>query len=183
VVWRVAFEPLKLRDRIMVKVECERLQDGIDLATEPLVLGMQKAASYLIATGEFLIPRPNSVLVVETLEEILADKVRALLERPYLKGRDLYDVWHLRERLQVQVDRTLIERKFTSYVAPFTLRRSPEWFQTSAVELRGAIESDLSRFLPPEFMSACRNAGYRPFLDAVQGLFAELRSAGVVIPS
>jgi len=183
VVWRVAFELQKLRDRIMVKVECERLQDGFDLATEPLVLGMQNAVSYLIANGEFRIPRPNSVMVVETLEEILSDKVRALLERPYLKGWDLYDVWHLRERLQVRIDRNVIERKLSCYAAPFTLRRSPEWFQTADSDLHVAIENDLGRFLPPEFMSVCRKDGYRRFLDAVKGLFVELRESGVVIPS
>ena len=182
-VWRVAFEPQNLRDRIMVKVECERLQVGIDLATEPLVLGMQNAVSYLIANGEFRIPRPNSVMVVETLEEILSDKVRALLERPYLKGRDLYDVWHLRERLQVRIDRNVIERKLSCYVAPFTRRRTPEWFQTADSDLLVAIENDLGRFLPPEFMAVCRNDGYRQFLDAVKGLFMEMYEIGVVIPS
>lgn len=183
VVWQVAFEPQNVRDRIMVKIECERLQEGAALATEPRVLGMQNAVSYLIARGEFRIPRPNSVLVVETLEEILSDKVRALLERPYLKGRDIYDVWHLRERLHNPVVRNVMERKLSCYAAPFTLQRLPEWFQNADSELRNAIENDLGRFLSPEVMTACRNAGYRPFLDAVKGLFRELRESGVVIPS
>ena len=183
IVWRVAFEPQNARDRIMVKVECERLREGASLTTEPRVLGMQSAVSYLIAGGEFRIPRPNSVLVVETLEEILSDKVRALLERPYLKGRDIYDVWHLRERLQVPVVREVQERKFTCYAAPFKAQRQPEWFRTADSDLRDAIESDLARFLSPEVMTACRNDGYRPFLEAVKGLFRELREQGVVIPS
>ena len=129
-VWRVAFEPRNVRDRIMVKVECERLREGATVATESRVLGMQTAVSYLIARGEFRIPRPNSVLVVETLEEILSDKVRALLERPYLKGRDIYDVWHLRERLGVPLVRDVVERKFSCYATPFTARCSPDWFET-----------------------------------------------------
>jgi predicted nucleotidyltransferase component of viral defense system len=182
VVWRVAFETQNLRERIMVKVECEKLQEGVSLATEPRVLGMQSAVSYLIANGEFRIPRPNSVMVVETLEEILSDKVRALLERPYLKGRDIYDVWHLRERLQVRVDRKVVERKLSCYAAPFNARRSPEWFNNADSELRNAIESDLGRFLSPEIMTACRNDGYRHFLDAVKVLFRELQESGVVIP-
>jgi hypothetical protein len=41
------------------------------------------------------VPRPNAVLVVETLPEILSDKIRALLERRYLKGRDIFDLWYL----------------------------------------------------------------------------------------
>ena len=183
VVWRVAFEPQNLRDRIMVRVECERLQKGVALATEPRVMGMQNAVSYLITRGEFRIPRPNSVMVVETLDEILSDKVRALLERPYLKGRDIYDVWHLRERLQVQVVRDVTERKFSCYAVPFKAQRLPAWFQTADSDLRDAIENDLGRFLSPEVMKVCHNDGYRPFLDAVKGLFAELQEIGVVIPS
>jgi predicted nucleotidyltransferase component of viral defense system len=181
-VWRVAFEPQNLRDRIMVKIECELLQERVALETEPRVLSMQNAVSYLIANGEFRIPRPNSVMVVETLAEILSDKVRALLERPYLKGRDIYDVWHLRERLHVKVVRDVAERKFSCYVAPFTPRRPPEWFQNSDSEMQVAIENDLGRFLSPEVMTAGRNGGYRPFLDSVKGLFRELRELGVVIP-
>jgi predicted nucleotidyltransferase component of viral defense system len=130
-VWRAVFEPQTARDRITVKVECERLQEGAMPATEPRVLGMQKAVSYLIGAGEFRIPRPNSVLVVETPEEILSDKVRALLERPYLKGRDIFDVWHLRDRLGVPVVRKVMERKFSCYAAPFTPRRRPAWFESN----------------------------------------------------
>ena len=167
----------------MVKVECERLREGATPATEPRVLGMQSAVSYLITRGEYRIPRPNSVLVVETLEEILSDKVRALLERPYLKGRDIYDVWHLRERLGVPFVRAVVERKFSCYAAPFTALRLPDWFETADIDLQEAIVNDLGRFLPPEVMAACRNDGYRPFLDAVKGLFRELREAGVGIPS
>lgn len=182
-VWRTVFEPQNVRERIMVKIECERLREGVILETEPRVLGMQSAVSYLIAGGEFRIPRPNSVLVVETLEEILSDKVRALLERPYLKGRDIYDVWHLRERLRVPVVREVVERKFSCYAAPFKARRQPEWFAGADSDLVDAIESDLARFLAPEVMAACRNDGYRPFLEAVHGLFRELREQEVAIPS
>jgi len=181
--WRLAFAPQNMRDRIMVKVECERLQEGVVLATEPRVLGMQGAVAYLVTTGELRIPRPNSVLVVETPAELLSDKVRALLERPYLKGRDIYDVWHLREGLGVAVDRAVVERKLSCYAAPFTPQRRPAWFAMATSDLREALENDLGRFLPPEVMAACRHDGYRPFLDALQGLFRELRESGVVIPS
>lgn len=182
-VWRVVFEPQNMRDRIMVKVECERLREGAAVASEPRVLGMQTAVSYLIARGEFRIPRPNSVLVVETLEELLSDKVRALLERPYLKGRDIYDVWYLRDRLSVSLDRDVLERKFTCYAATFTARRLLDWFEAADSDLKEAIENDLGRFLAPEVMTVCRNDEYRPFLDALKRLFREMRKAGVVIPS
>jgi predicted nucleotidyltransferase component of viral defense system len=181
-VWRVAFEPLNMRERIMVKVECERLKDDVKLLTEPRVLGMQSAVSYLIGRGEFRIPRPNSVMVVETPQEILSDKVRALLERPYLKGRDIYDVWHLRARLGVGVVREIVERKFSCYAAPFILRRKPEAFETDSPEVIEALENDLVRFLPPEAMAACRSDKYASFHGALRGLFLELRQSGARIP-
>jgi len=181
-VWRSVFEPQTARDRITVKVECEQLKKGARLETEPRVLGMQKAVSYLIGASEFRIPRPNSVLVVETPEEILSDKVRALLERPCLKGRDIYDAWHLRDRLRVPVDRKVMERKFSCYASPFTPRRRPAWFESNDTELVEAIEGDLRRFLSPEMMEVCRGDGYRRFLDAVKGIFRELREIGVVVP-
>lgn len=145
-VWRMVFEPQTTRDRITVKVECERLQEGAILATEPRVLGMQKAVSYL-------------------------------------KGRDIYDVWHLRDRLRVPVVRMVMERKFSCYAAPFTPRRRPAWFESNDKELVDAIEGDLRRFLSPEMMEVCRGDGYRRFLDAVKGVFRELREIGVVVPS
>lgn len=182
-VWRFVFEPQTARDRITVKVECERMQEEAILATEPRVLGMQKAVSYLIGAGEFRIPRPNSVLVVETPEEILSDKVRALLERPYLKGRDIYDVWHLRDRLRVPVVREVMERKFSCYAAPFTPRRRPAWFESNDNELVDAIEMDLRRFLSPEMMEVCRGDMYRRFLDAVKGVFRDLHGIDVAVPS
>jgi hypothetical protein len=83
----------------------------------------------------------------------------------------------------VRIERSVIERKLACYAAPFTLRRTPKWFQTSDSDLHGAIENDLGRFLPPEFMTVCRNDGYRRFLDAVKGLFVVMREIGVVIPS
>lgn len=182
-VWRIAFAPRNTRERIMVKMECERLREGAAPATEPRVLGMQAAVAYMISMGELRIPRPNSVLVVETLEEILSDKVRAILERPDLKGRDLYDIWHLRERLGVAAVRDVMERKFSCYAVPFTPRRSLDWLENADSELQEAIESDLGRFLAPEVMAACRKDGYRPFLDALKGLLRELRESGVEVPS
>ena len=181
--WRVAFEPQILRDRIMVKMECERLKEDAKILTEPRVLGMQAAVSYLISRGEFRIPRPNAVLVVETLEEILSDKIRALLERPYLKGRDIYDVWHLRERLGTPLVQAVVERKFSCYEASFTERRTPAWFETADQDLIAAIENDLGRFLSPSVMAACRNEEYRPFLHSIKALFKELTTMNWKMPA
>lgn len=182
VVFRIIFDPQNMRGKIMVKMECERLREGGRVRTETRVLGMQAAVVYLISRGELCIPRPNSVMVVETLEEILSDKIRALLEHPYLKGRDIYDVWYLREMLGVPIIPEIVEQKLSCYAAPFTSRRSIDWFESADIHLKEAIEKDLGRFLSPEVMSACREKAYRPFLDSLKHLFRKIKESGVETP-
>jgi predicted nucleotidyltransferase component of viral defense system len=179
----ITWQPDGARERIAIKLETELLLDGTKLATERLVMSALPSVSYLVLAGEFRIPRPNSVLVAETVPEILSDKVRALLERQYLKGRDLYDVWLLRRHAAARLDRELVERKVRCYAWPFRAARSPDYFlqSSSAPALQDALDQDLSRFLPPEVLEVHRANGYRDFLDAVRVLCRELQEMGVVL--
>jgi predicted nucleotidyltransferase component of viral defense system len=178
----ITWQPDGARERIAIKLETELLLDGTKLATERLVMSALPSVSYLVLAGEFRIPRPNSVLVAETVPEILSDKVRALLERQYLKGRDLYDVWLLRRHAAARLDRELVERKVRCYAWPFRAARSDYFLQSSsAPALQDALDQDLSRFLPPEVLEVHRANGYRDFLDAVRVLCRELQEMGVVL--
>lgn len=59
-------------------------------------------------------PIRNLILVAETPEEILADKVVAVSARPYLKARDLWDLKFLKDmRLEVNLD--WVRAKFKDY--------------------------------------------------------------------
>lgn len=182
----VTYRPLARREKISVKLEFELLAKGLRPATGNLVLSSLPSVAYLITTGDFKIPRPSAVLVTETREEILSDKVRALLERQYLKGRDIFDLWHLRKVLHVAADKELIERKFAMYAAPFTVARGISFFREPSTEaraaIREAIEHDLSRFLPPEVMAVHREGGFREFFDVLRELAIELDALGVVVP-
>jgi len=168
------------RERIAIKLECEPLVNGTKLDTGKLVMSALPSVAYLVASGMFRIPRPNSVLVVETPAEILSDKVRALLERPYLKGRDLFDIWLLRQNPAAQLRSDLVERKLCCYSWPFKAARTADFFlqPSSAEQLRDALEQDLSRFLPPGVMAVHRENGYRDFLEAVRELCRELQASG-----
>lgn len=180
----IAWYPVRGRERIAIKVECEPLVTGTVLETERLVMSTLPAVSYLVMSGEFRIPRPTSVLVVETPAEILSDKVRALLQRKYLKGRDLFDIWLLRRNPAAQLKAELVSRKLSCYSWPFRAARTPDFFlhAESEAELQGAIEADLSRFLPPEVIAVHRANGYREFLGAVRELCRELQGIGLRLP-
>jgi predicted nucleotidyltransferase component of viral defense system len=182
----VTYRPLAVRERVSVKLEFEGLRKGFSPDTANLVLSSLSSVVYLIGIGDFKIPRPSAVLVVETKEEILSDKVRALLERPYLKGRDIFDVWYLTAGLNTTAEPELIERKLRMYATPFRAARGLEFFMGASTEARdgliAALESDLSRFLPPAVMSVHREGGFRDLLKAVGALAVELRNRGVAVP-
>ena len=180
------YRPAASREKISVKLEFEGIRKESLPETKNHILSALPAVSYLIASGDFRVPRPNAVLVVETLPEILSDKIRALLERRYLKGRDVFDLWYLRTALNAAADREMIERKFRMYTWPFQAARGLDFFADLLPEVREklktAIREDLSRFLPPEVLAVHQAEEYASFLAVLQSLFTELQKMGVTLP-
>ena len=182
----VDYRPAASREKISVKLEFEGIRKDSLPETNNYVLSALPAVSYLIASGDFRVPRPNAVVVVETIPEILSDKIRALLERRYLKGRDIFDLWYLRTALNAVADKEMIKRKFRMYTWPFQAARDFDFFADPSPEtrekLKTAIRDDLSRFLPPGVLAVQQAEGYTSFLAAIQLLFAELRKVEVPLP-
>ncbi len=85
---------------------------------------------------------PLVVVRAEREAEILADKVVAFAGRRYVKGRDVFDIWWLRQR-GVEVDRTMVRRKMADYgVHTGHLREN-------LAQLRPErVRQELERFLP-----------------------------------
>lgn len=180
------FRPEGAREKISVKLEFESLAPGKSPEVQKIVLSSLGSVAYLTAAGEFRVPRANAVIVAETMQEILSDKVRALLERRYLKGRDFFDLWHLYTVCKIQPNIRIIERKWTYYRADFIARRSFQFFINPSKEERAlmleAIEQDLSRFVSPEVLEVHRKQNYAGFLEAARSLFRELQDKGVCLP-
>lgn len=172
----VSWQATERIEKVTIKLECEPLVSGTKLLCERTVMSALPAVSYLVMAGEFRIPRPNSVLIVETPSEIISDKVRALLERQYVKGRDLFDIWLLRQNRTATLEQELVVRKLHCYTWPFKAARTPDYFlqPDSEQSLKEALELDLSRFLPIAVMDVHRANSYRNFLDAVRDLCQEL---------
>ena len=177
------FHPESSREKISVKFEVEGLTPEQRPESKNHVLSGLPPVAYWIAEGSFRIPRPNAVIVAETPEEILSDKVRSLLERRYLKGRDLFDVWYLRTLLTTTANIEFIERKFGMYREPFVARRPMDFFvapsKESKMSMTTAISQDLSRFLPPDVFEIQRKESSDAYMSAVQSLFKELKKKGM----
>ncbi|KAF0155748.1 MAG: hypothetical protein FD159_2049 [Syntrophaceae bacterium] len=182
----VDFRPETSREKISIKLEFEGLVAGKLPDVQNHVLSSLSAVAYLMASGEFRVPRPNAIIVAETTAEILSDKVRALLERRYIKGRDFFDLWYLYAVLKTPVDVEIIHRKFTLYRAAFIAHRNIDFFikplKQDAEMMRGAIAQDLSRFLSPDVIAVHQSDGFAAFLEATRSLFGELQAKGVRLP-
>jgi len=182
----VDFRPEALREKISIKLEFEALETGKKPDIQNHILSSTSPVAYLIAAGEFLVPRANTIIVAETAEEILSDKVRSLLERPYLKGRDFFDLWYLHTVLKTAASADNVKRKLSLYRANFTAKRGLDFYAKPASKekelMREAIEQDLSRFLPPDVMSVHQARQYDDFLEAARFVFTDLRQKGVRLP-
>ncbi len=182
----VEFRQENSREKIAVKLEFEGLVSDMLPQNQNHILSTLPAVAYLITSGDFRVPRPNAVVTAETPDEILSDKVRSLLERRYIKGRDLYDVWYLRSVVNTALCPEAVRRKFGMYMAPFTARRDLDFFAMPSEESKKlmveAIEQDLSRFLPADVLAVHRTDGFAAFISAVRSLFTDLKEKEVVLP-
>lgn len=78
-----------------------------------------------------------------TSEEILAEKIRAVLIRG--KGRDYFDLWFLLEK-KVKIEEALVEKKMNQVGKKFSRQDLIEKVRKISTK---EIKKDLSQFLPP----------------------------------
>lgn len=85
---------------------------------------------------------------VESMGEILCDKLVALIGRDYIKGRDLWDVHYLVQERDISIDWGLVEKKLDDYgvkdIEPSaTLNKCKG-------EGSKALDNEMKRFLPKD---------------------------------
>jgi predicted nucleotidyltransferase component of viral defense system len=175
------FRPETQRERIAVRLEFEMLQKGRAPAHDRFVLMNLPQVAGLMVGGQLLLPYSSSILLAETAEEILSDKIRALLERKYLKGRDLFDIWWIVSHAGIRLHWPILRAKLAMYQARFTAGRRGDYFQTSeaAAEMIRALESDLMRFIPQKIVSEYRKNDFRAIIRAVEAITSELWDQGL----
>lgn len=87
---------------------------------------------------------------VEKEAEILADKLTALICRPYLKGRDIWDIYYLVIEKSLQPSWGLVGKKIRDYQVNGKNLEEKHANTAREIERRGksVLEAELSRFLP-----------------------------------
>jgi predicted nucleotidyltransferase component of viral defense system len=175
------YRPDGQRERIAVKLEFEKLKTGHQPEFEKFVLKDLPSVTRIITSGELVLPYTSSIILVETPEEILSDKIRALYERQYIKGRDIYDVWWLTKKLEISPQWALTHNKFGMYQAPFVAAREADFFQKkkNVPTITAAIESDLTRFIPQNIYALHRGVNFGEFLNTLKEVTSGLLNQGM----
>ncbi|RDU61494.1 nucleotidyl transferase AbiEii/AbiGii toxin family protein [Helicobacter sp. MIT 14-3879] len=94
---------------------------------------------------------------VETLEEILADKILALSQRPYLKFRDLWDIeWLKNNKIQINYD--LLSLKIKDYKCDnFLESLEKRKIELNNPNLEKNFLNEMSRFLDEKYFMQVKN--------------------------
>ncbi len=95
-------------------------------------------------------------MAVESPQEIFADKVVALGLRPYIKGRDVWDIAFLQSR-KILLPIELIPRKLQDYgagAATFRTNLEERAALLQSIETQLQLRDELMRFVRPDQVSS-----------------------------
>ena len=97
---------------------------------------------------------------VETLEEILADKILALSQRPYLKFRDLWDIeWLKNNKIQINYDLIMLkikDYKCDNFIELLINRKK----ELENPNITNYFLSEMIRFLDIEYFNHIKNINF-----------------------
>lgn len=112
----------------------------------------------------------NTMVRVESKEEILADKIIALGTREYIKYRDFWDIKFLQDA-HIALNYDFIDKKIKDYkIENFYEKLHQKMTFIEQTELKPDFEYEMSRFLSPQFFEFIRNnAFYNDVKKAVLG--------------
>jgi len=175
------YRPQNQRERIAVKLEFEYLKPGHKPQFQRFILRDLPLIAGLIAEGKLIIPYSSSIILAETLNEILSDKIRALYERKYIKGRDIYDIWSIREQMKILPDLVTVSAKLSMYQTPFAPAIGADYFQQreSTSSVIEALNSDLPRFLPQNIITMYQEKGFDRFISILKEVTSDLLDQGL----
>lgn len=89
-------------------------------------------------------------MLVQGLEtpELLAEKLAAVFGRPYLKGRDLFDIWYLKKVLATEIDPELLRKKIEDYNVLLDKNTVTKKLKNEPQE---SLAREMKAFLPARF--------------------------------
>jgi nucleotidyltransferase AbiEii toxin of type IV toxin-antitoxin system len=95
-------------------------------------------------------------------KELLVEKTTAVFGRPYLKGRDFFDIWYLHHILQAPLDTHLLHEKLKDYHEQPPVKSIKRKLAGLTPSL---LKAEMDRFLPQAHRAKLKENGYRDILS------------------
>lgn len=175
------YRPEIQRERIAVRLEFETLKTGQGPDYETFILRDLTSVASMVTGGNLVMPYSTSIILAETPEEIFSDKIRAIYERTYLKGRDVYDIWWITKYLKVVPKWESVRKKLMMYETSFSAARQADYFikNDSALTIIAAMEADLPRFIPQNILLKYQGDKFSEFVITLQKVILDLLNQGM----
>jgi len=175
------FRPQRQRERIAVRLEFEMLRQGQKPEFERHILRELPQVAGLVTGGQLILPYTSSIVLAEAAEEILSDKIRAIFERAYVKGRDIYDLWWIVTQMGIKPSWSVARKKLSMYQAPFVPARKADHFlrKASKEEVIQSLDSDLARFIPQNIFATYKKENFGPFIKTLKQATQDLMDQGM----
>ncbi|MBL7075470.1 nucleotidyl transferase AbiEii/AbiGii toxin family protein [candidate division KSB1 bacterium] len=108
--------------------------------------------------------------------ELLAEKISAIAGRPFIKGRDFFDLWFLSEIKKAALNFNLVQKKFNDYQTPDPIGRLQNRMTQCGVE---NIWIEMSQSLPVRYRRQFEKNQYQDILKTSRKIIKSvLRTLG-----
>lgn len=107
--------------------------------------------------SDFDVLQRNPLVNGLTPSELMSEKITAAVGRPYLKGRDLFDLWYLAEILGASVDFLLVEKKFYDYEVSWSKSKIEKKLADFSPQ---QLAAEMRRFLPQRYRQQIQKDDY-----------------------
>jgi len=176
--WLIFSTP-ETRKKLRLKLEFYHTPFVKEIETEPKILGMSPEANFFIASQKIFPVSANTMIPFETASGILADKIVAVTNRPYIKGRDFWDIWFIGNALKLKASEETVRHRMKIYglnknLRSYNLRFAQEGWPPEK-ELLAALNADLKRFLSADQLAWLEHTRYQALIKAVHDTLITLK--------
>jgi predicted nucleotidyltransferase component of viral defense system len=108
------------------------------------------------------------------MDELMAEKITAVAGRPYLKERDIFDLWFMSEVMGQKMDIPLIEKKFKDY----RISSNEEQMKKKLERIKSVnMEAEMKRFLPQRYRHQLSRDDYAMIKHSAAAVMEEAAEA------
>jgi len=176
--WLIFSSP-ETRKKLRLKLEFYHTPFVKKIETEPKILRMSPEVNFFIASQKIFPVIANTVIPFETASGILADKIVAVTNRPYIKGRDFWDIWFIGNTLKLKASEETVRHRMKIYGLKENLRSCNLRFAQGGwppeKELLATLNADLKSFLSADQLAWLEHTRYQALIKTVHDTLITLK--------